>query len=344
MQFGFMFFARDIVQAVGSTARLAEAHGYDLLGIGDSPSLAHDPFLALAIAAQNTRRIRLGTTVTNPQIRHPLILANCAASLAQLAPDRAFLGLGIGNSGVRHALAAPATLKTLESTVATVRELLAGRGVEVGGSKMVVHGGGARMPILIAGSGPQSLRLAGRIADAVFINLGFTPEVLADGLRWVREGAEAAGRDPAGIEKWAFGIGAIAPTREQALDEAIGPAIAIAAYILRGDPETKRIPPEVAEKVGQLLREYEYGEHLTPGHSANYHLALKLGISDYLLERFAIAGTAEDCKARIAAVRDVGIDRICFSFTASPDLPRYVKSFGDEVLPAFRMPTGAALA
>ena len=340
MHFGFMFFARDLVQAVGSTARLAEAHGYDLLGIGDSPSLAHDPFVALAIAAQNTSRIRLGITVTNPQTRHPLILANCAASLARLAPDRAFLGLGIGNSGVRHALAPPATLKTLESTVANVRDLLAGGAVEVGGSKMVVHGGGVRMPILLAGSGPRSLRLAGRVADAVFINLGFTPEVLADGLRWVREGAEAAGRDPATIETWAFGIGAVAARREQALDEAIGPAIAIAAYILRGDPATKRIPPAVAEKVDQLLREYQYSEHLTPGHTSNYHLALELGISDYLLERFAIAGTAADCKARIAAVRDAGIDNLCLSFTASPDLARYVRSFGEDVLPVFRAPTG----
>ncbi|MBM3341479.1 MAG: LLM class flavin-dependent oxidoreductase [Betaproteobacteria bacterium] len=339
MRFGFMFFARDLVQSVGSTARLAEAHGYDLLGIGDSPSLAHDPFLALAIAAQNTSRIRLGTTVTNPQTRHPLILANCAASVAQLAPDRAFLGLGIGNSGVRHALSPPATLATLESTVGTVRELLAGGAVAGGGSKMRVHGGGVRMPILIAGSGPQSLRLAGRVADAVFINLGFTPEVLADGVRWVREGAKAAGRDPAAIETWAFGIGAIAPTREQALDEAIGPALAIAAYILRGDPAAKRIPAAVAEKVGQLLREYEYGEHLTPGHTSNYRLALKLGISDYLLERFAIAGTAQDCKARIAAVREAGIENLCLSFTASPDLARYVRGFGEAVLPAFRPPT-----
>jgi 5,10-methylenetetrahydromethanopterin reductase len=340
MHFGFMFFARELVQAVASTARLGEAHGFDLLGIGDSPSLAYDPFLGLAAAAQNTSRIRLGTTVTNPQTRHPLILANCAASLAHLAPDRTFLGLGIGNSGVRHALAPPATLQTLQSTVGTVRELLAGRAVEVGGSKMVVHGGGARVPILLAGSGPQSLRLAGRIADAVFINLGFTPEVLADGRRWVQEGAAAAGRDPAAIETWAFGIGAIAPTREQARDEAIGPAIAIAAYILRGDPTAKRIPPVVAAKVGRLLREYQYGEHLTPGHTSNYRLALELGISEYLLERFTIAGTAADCRARIAAVRDAGIDRICFSFTASPDIARYVRSFGEDVLPAFRARSG----
>ena len=334
MRFGFIFLARDL-QAVGPTVRLGESHGYDLIGIGDSPSLCYDPFVALAIAAQQTNRVRLGTGVTNPQTRHPLILANLAASLGQLAPGRAFLGLGIGNSGVRHANAAAATLASLESTVDTVRRLLAGSAVDAGGAGMAVHGRGRQIPILLACSGPQSLRQAGRIADAVLINVGFSPEVIADGMRWVREGAEAAGRDPAAIETWAFGIGAIADNREQALDEAIGPAVAIAAYVLRGDPSTKRIPPAVAEKVGQLLREYQYGEHLVPGHTSNYHLASRLGITDYLLERFTIAGTPEDCRGRIAALREAGVSNLCFSFSGGPDPATYVRRFGEEVLPAF---------
>ncbi|MBI3054953.1 MAG: LLM class flavin-dependent oxidoreductase, partial [Betaproteobacteria bacterium] len=244
MRFGFIFLARDL-QAVGPIAKLGEAHGYDLIGIGDSPSLCHDPFVALAIATQQTSRVRLGTGVTNPQTRHPLILANLAATLAQLAPGRTFLGLGIGNSGVRHAGAAPATLDSLENTVDCVRRLLAGTAVDMGSAGMVVYGRGKQIPILLACSGPQSLRQAGRIADAVLINVGFSPDMISDAMRWVREGAETAGRDPAAIEIWAFGIGAIADSREQALDEAIGPAVAIAAYVLRGNPATKRIPPAV---------------------------------------------------------------------------------------------------
>jgi len=334
MRFGFIFLARDL-QAVGPIAKLGEAHGYDLIGIGDSPSLCHDPFVALAIATQQTSRVRLGTGVTNPQTRHPLILANLAATLAQLAPGRTFLGLGIGNSGVRHAGAAPATLDSLENTVDCVRRLLAGTAVDMGSAGMVVYGRGKQIPILLACSGPQSLRQAGRIADAVLINVGFSPDMISDAMRWVREGAETAGRDPAAIEIWAFGIGAIADSREQALDEAIGPAVAIAAYVLRGNPATKRIPPAVAGKVGQLLREYQYGEHLVPGHTSNYPLASRLGITDYLLDRFAIAGTPEDCRGKIAALREAGVRNLCFSFSGGPDPARYVQRFGEEVLPAF---------
>jgi len=200
---------------------------------------------------------------------------------------------------------------------------------------MVVYGRGKQIPILLACSGPQSLRQAGRIADAVLINVGFSPDMISDAMRWVREGAETAGRDPAAIEIWAFGIGAIADSREQALDEAIGPAVAIAAYVLRGNPATKRIPPAVAGKVGQLLREYQYGEHLVPGHTSNYHLASRLGITDYLLDRFAIAGTPEDCRGKIAALREAGVRNLCFSFSGGPDPARYVQRFGEEVLPAF---------
>lgn len=334
MRFGFIFLARDL-QAVGPIAKLGEAHGYDLIGIGDSPALCHDPFAALTIAALQTSRVRLGTGVTNPQTRHPLILANLAATLAQLAPGRTFLGLGIGNSGVRHAGAAPATLDTLENTVDTVRRLLAGTAVDMGGVATLVYGRGKQIPILLACSGPQSLRQAGRIADAVLINVGFSPDVISDAVHWVREGAETAGRDPAAIEIWAFGIGAIADSREQALDEAVGPAVAIAAYVLRGNPATKRIPPAVAGKVGQLLREYQYGEHFVPGHTTNYHLASRLGIADYLLDRLTIAGTPEDCRVKIAALREAGVRNLCFSFSGGPEPARYVRRFGEEVLPAF---------
>ena len=333
MRFGFIFFGRDL-QAVGPIARLGEEQRFDLVGLCDSPALAFDPYVALTLAAQHTTRVRLGPAVTNPQTRHPLILANLAAALEALAPGRSFLGLATGNSGVRHAGAAPATLEALAGGVDVIRRLLAGEPVEVDGARWAVKGGGRRVPILLAGSGPKSLRLAGRIADAVFVNVGVTPEVVADGLRWVREGAQAAGRDPAAVEAWVFAVGAVADNREQALDEAKGAAVAIANYILRGDAAAKRIPPDVQAKLPQLFREFRYDEHLTPGRTANYHLAERLGIAEYLLDRFTIAGAPDDCRRKIEALRDIGVENVCLSFSAAPDLPAYVRRFGAHLLPA----------
>jgi 5,10-methylenetetrahydromethanopterin reductase len=333
VRFGFVFFARDL-NAVGPVARLGEGQGFDLIGLCDSPSLAFDPYVALTVAALNTARVRLGTGVTNPQTRHPLILANLAAALEQLAPGRSFLGIGTGNSGVRHAGAGPATLGTLERTVRVARRLLAGEAVDNGGANMMVKGGGRPVPIHIAGSGPKSLRLAGQIADAVWINVGVTPDVVQDGMRWVREGAQAAGRDPGAIETWVFAVGAVRDDRAKALDEVKGAAVAVSAYVLPGNAAAKRIPSAIQDKVAQLLREYQYGEHLTPGHTANYHLADRLGIANYLLDRFTIAGSPEDCRAKLARLREIGAQNVCLSLSASPDLPGYIQSFGERVFPA----------
>jgi 5,10-methylenetetrahydromethanopterin reductase len=333
VRFGFIFFARDL-RRVGPLARLGEELGFDLIGLCDSPSLAYDPYVALTLAAQQTARVRLGPGVTNPQTRHPLILANLAAALEQLAPGRSFLGLGTGNSGVRHAGSRPATLGVLDGTVRLTRRLLAGEAVEFSGAHMTVQGGGRRVPILIAGSGPKSLRLAGRIADIAWVNLGVTPEVVAEGIRWVREGAEAAGRDANSVEVWAFAVGAVTDDRAKALDEVKGAAVAVAAYVLPGDGAAKRVPPPIQERVGQLLREYQYGEHLTPGRTANYHLADRLGIAEYLLDRFTIAGTADDCHAKLVRLRDIGVQRMCLSLSAAPDVGAYVRRFGERVLPA----------
>ena len=327
-----MFFARDL-REVQQVARVGEGLGYDLLGLADSPSLAFDPYIGLALASQATSRMRLGPTVTNPQTRHPLILANLAAGLEQLAPGRSFLGLAPGNSGVRHAGAVPASQGALRETVGALRGLLAGGQVTYRGATLRVQGGGRPVPILLAASGPKSLRLAGEIADVVFVNVGFTPELVQQAVGWVREGAQAARRDWGSIEVWLFGVGAIADDPAQAQDEVRGAAVAVAAYVLPGYRAAGLLPGEVAASVDQLLREYQYGEHLTPGRTSNYHLAERLGIAPYLLERFALAGSPAECLRRLQQLREAGVENFCLSYSAAPDLLRYVRLFGERVVP-----------
>lgn len=337
MRFGFLLFARDL-EAVGPIARLGEGQGFELIGLVDSPALAYDPYVALTLAALNTRRARLGPAVTNPQTRHTLILANLAASLERLAPGRSFLGLGTGNSGVRHAGAGAATLSTLESTVELTRRLLAGQSAAVDGGGMALAIGGRTVPILLAASGPKSLRLAGRIADMVFFNLGATPEHVSRAMGWIAEGADAAGRDPAAVETWLYTPAAVAHDRAQALEEVRSAAVSSAAFVLRGDAAAKRIPPALRDKVEQLVAEYEFGEHLSPGQTANYHLAERLGLVDYVLERFAIAGTPEDCLRQVEGLRATGLQNICLNLSAAPDLAASLRLYGEEVLPALGVP------
>src|SRR3989338_5011190 len=66
-----------------SMAERAEAAGFDSVWIGDSLTARprHEPLTLLAAVAARTRRVRLGTGVLLPALRHPLVLAHVVAPL-----------------------------------------------------------------------------------------------------------------------------------------------------------------------------------------------------------------------------------------------------------------------
>jgi alkanesulfonate monooxygenase SsuD/methylene tetrahydromethanopterin reductase-like flavin-dependent oxidoreductase (luciferase family) len=79
-------------------ARLADRAGYDAVWVGDSvvakPRL--EPLTTLAFLAGITTRVRLGTAVLLPALRHPVVLAHQIANLDQISSGRAVMGLGVG--------------------------------------------------------------------------------------------------------------------------------------------------------------------------------------------------------------------------------------------------------
>ena len=78
-------------------ARCEEA-GFDGVGIHDHPASGRDAYLALALAAQATHRLRLFPATSSPVVRHPLLLATLAHSLDEIAPGRTCLTVAPGSS------------------------------------------------------------------------------------------------------------------------------------------------------------------------------------------------------------------------------------------------------
>jgi 5,10-methylenetetrahydromethanopterin reductase len=109
---------------VGAEMRRAEELGYERFGVWDSPALFREPWTTLASVARDTERIRLGTWVTNPLSRHPLVTAACAATVDDLAPGRVYIGIGAGGTGAWHLGYPTAKLAELEAYVLAVRGLL----------------------------------------------------------------------------------------------------------------------------------------------------------------------------------------------------------------------------
>jgi 5,10-methylenetetrahydromethanopterin reductase len=101
MEVGFFFwpYSPDLVRRM---AVAAERHGFDMIGVADTPGNAMDPWVAATMVAEATEHPRIAICVSNLESRHPAATAAAIASLDLVAPGRAILGLGAGHSGTRN--------------------------------------------------------------------------------------------------------------------------------------------------------------------------------------------------------------------------------------------------
>jgi probable F420-dependent oxidoreductase len=154
---------------LGPLVRRAEDAGYD--GAWSAESTEFDGFTPLAIVAEHTERIRLGTGIVNVYTRGPALLAQTAAALAHASNDRFVLGLGASSNVIVenwNGIPFRRPLKKVEETVAYLRAVLAGeRGV--GGFKLPSPPG-QPVPIVLAALRGPMLQLAARVADGAFTN------------------------------------------------------------------------------------------------------------------------------------------------------------------------------
>ncbi|MGA8569571.1 MAG: LLM class flavin-dependent oxidoreductase, partial [Candidatus Binataceae bacterium] len=137
MDYGFAFLsAVDIHKDVV----LAERKGFTHAWLYDTQMICADVFQCLALCAAKTKKIKLGTNVTNPLSRIASVTANNFATLNLLAPGRAIMGIGTGNTA-RRTLGMPAAkLSELREHVVICRGLLCGQTVpyeEAGRRRMI---------------------------------------------------------------------------------------------------------------------------------------------------------------------------------------------------------------
>jgi 5,10-methylenetetrahydromethanopterin reductase len=181
--------------AFAASAQHAERLGFGAACVPSSPLLVQDPYVLLSHALAATSSLRLGPLIENPVTRHPAVIAGSIATLERLAPGRTWLGLGAGDTAVRLLGLAPARIAELEAATTLVRRLLAREDIEVGARAPARLRHAAAVPVWIAAQGPRTLRMAGRVADGVFLRAGCSPLVLAHAVEQVRAGAREAGRD-----------------------------------------------------------------------------------------------------------------------------------------------------
>jgi 5,10-methylenetetrahydromethanopterin reductase len=303
-RFGIVFLPESL-GGFGELCREAEATGFDWLGVADSQSVFRELYVALTLAALHTKRMRVGPLVTNPLTRHLVVTASAIASVDEVSGGRAVLGLGSGDSAIYTLGAPPATLAGLEEAMVTLGRLTGGEAIEREGRTWRVHRSSRRVPLYLAAEGPRTLELGGRLADGVIVGLGLTPDVIRQSLAAIARGARAAGRTLDDVDVWWFAKTSLADRREDAIEPIKMALAASANHAFRFTLDGKAVPVDLHEKIRALQRDYNAHHHELPG-AGNASLPDRFSLTEFLVDRFAIAGTPADCVAQIRRAMDAG--------------------------------------
>ena len=291
---------------VVALAQLAEDAGFDRLGIS-CIALWPDTYQLQALVAANTRRIHVGSMVTNPYTRHAAVHAAALATLDELSDGRAFCALGVGAGLEALGLQYRKPVRTLRESITAIARLLAGETVSMQGQIVTLNAARLhrppthKVPIAIGTRSEQVMRLAGELADIALVGARhLTPALVAQYRGWLAEGAARAGRRVDGVE--VMPRITLCVSRDEPL--AITSVKRYAAHYL--DILGERGPPVDAARRAAI------SDALKAARGWYFDLArydppelLEL-VDDSLARAFAVVGTPEQCSDQIRTLLAMG--------------------------------------
>lgn len=318
--------------AAGVAHAEAAGLGYALLPV--NPLAVPDPYLLMAAGAAATTSMRFGPLLETPILRPPAVAAGSIATLDAASGGRALLTYGIGDTAVRWLGLRPARVAELESATVAARALLAGEAIDVGAPEPARLRHARPAPVWIAAGGPRTLRMAGRVADGVWLRVGTHPANLAAALDAVRAGAADAGRDPADVS-----IGLVVhtcPSDDPAVVRAVSRAMAAGFYeyspALFAQPGFEWCGPPIEELKRHVRPDFHHATDLVAaGEAVDF-------LDDEIAASFSFAGSGTDVvdqlRAVMAAVPETEIAVLHpVPMPRGRELGGYVTWLGDEVLP-----------
>jgi alkanesulfonate monooxygenase SsuD/methylene tetrahydromethanopterin reductase-like flavin-dependent oxidoreductase (luciferase family) len=202
MEFGVCLHSK--IDDIGMVTH-AENLGYDAAWFADSQLLWSDAYACLALAAERTRRIRLGTGVSVVDTRIAPVTAHSIATINVLAPGRTFLAVGNGFTAWRLMGRKPARLSDFEAFLDTIRRMLRGeeapftyKGETTDVAFQMADLGFVNVtdpiPIYVSAFGPKGQRLAGAYGDGLVVSVPPVRRMVERCLANAAAGAAEAGR------------------------------------------------------------------------------------------------------------------------------------------------------
>jgi len=264
-----------------------------------------EPIVSCLSFLLNTTNVKVVPTAVSPYLRHPMPTAMQMATLAEAAPGRVALALGVGNplflaeSGETPEKPIGVTSEFTQA----LRALWGGEPVHMNAARFRLNG--ARMmfspsqpiPIFLAPIREQMLKLSGKIADGVVLSAGLTIPYVEQSLKAVNEGARASNRDYETLHT----AGYVSFLAHSSRKEAFSKVKRQLSFILRNRFLDRNIAesgisvdqPAIIEAMAK--RDLEAAQALIP---------------DEAVEQFAVAGTPMECIDRLTKYSAAGLKEL----------------------------------
>ncbi len=340
-------------------ARQAEDAGWHGLLVVDSQNLSGDSYVALAMAATVTSTLGLGTGVTNNATRHPAVTAAAIASVHKISGGRACLGIGRGDSALAHLGSAPTRLGPFERYIETLQTYLSGGEVPFSASAidpaiappvadleladtpgfsciqwLAGTTAADKVPVEVAATGPKVIGIGARHAERIMFTLGADPERLSWGMEVARKAAAVHGRAPDSLRFGAYVNLACHPDRNTARDLVRGGLTTFARFSVMHGQISGPVDASQTKVLNALHDSYDMNKH-TRGDSRQAEM-----LTPEFIDRYAVVGTAEEVLEKIAALRDIGIDKLAVSgptvAAKAPVARAAIEHLNREVMPSLQ--------
>jgi 5,10-methylenetetrahydromethanopterin reductase len=302
-------------QCVGQ-AKAAEAAGFASVWFAEN-MFARGILPAAAACAVATQRIGIGAGVFNPYNRHPTLIAMEIGALDELAGGRVRLGIGsgVGSAVERMGMSYARPVTALGEAIAIVRALLAGEEVTFAGEVFKIdrvkldYAPRRDIAIFMAGRGDRSLALCGERADGLLVSNMCTAAFVARSAGLVQEAAARAGRGgaPGVVRYMPCCVGEDRAEAVAAAKRAVGEMLPV--YWRLGQ---RLAGAKQALTMESGITEAEFAaaaERLRAGEDAAAVLDTRF------VAAFAIAGTAAECAAQVAACGAAGVTELALTFS-----------------------------
>jgi len=285
----------------------AEDRGFEAVWQAES-RLVRDAIVPMAAFAATTKKLKVGSGVTNNWTRNIGLLAATFLTLDDLAQDRIICGIGAwwdplaSKVGIKRRK----PLSAMRETVEVLRRLLNMENVTfhgefhyVDGIQLdVVHGRTEprNVPIYIGATGMKMMELTGEIADGVVLNYLVNPKYNLQAMDALERGAKKAGKSIDDIDRPQLMICSVGEDRQKALDA----ARKMITQYLGQQPHLMKasgVSQELLDDIHQVLtwpateEEIENAMHLVP---------------DDVVQMCTASGSPDEVKAKVREYIDNG--------------------------------------